>query len=299
MFSAHNVDDILFVPELLEQQGIQDRLIERLQLTPKKERSDRWDTLLKVVRSINEKKEVVKIAIVGKYTGLLDSYLSVIKALEHAAINSNRLLEILWIESGDLNDENHKNWDALKQADGILVPGGFGQRGTLGKLKAIQYARENKIPYFGICLGMQLAVVEFCRNVLGIEDAAHEEFDEDARNRVIVFMPEISKTMKGGTMRLGARHTYIKDPESLASRIYYGSDSAFERHRHRYEVNIAYRQAIEEKGFIFSGEDGNRERMEITEIEDHPFFVGTQFHPEFTSRPFRPNPVFYAFVSNR
>lgn len=299
MFSAHNVDDILFVPELLEQQGIQDRLIERLQLTPKKERSDRWDTLLKVVRSINEKKEVVKIAIVGKYTGLLDSYLSVIKALEHAAINSNRLLEILWIESGDLNDENHKNWDALKQADGILVPGGFGQRGTVGKLKAIQYARENKIPYFGICLGMQLAVVEFCRNVLGIEDAAHEEFDEDARNRVIVFMPEISKTMKGGTMRLGARHAYIKDPESLASRIYYGSDSAFERHRHRYEVNIAYRQAIEEKGFIFSGEDGNRERMEITEIEDHPFFVGTQFHPEFTSRPFRPNPVFYAFVSNR
>ena len=255
--------------------------------------------MLKVVRSINEKKEVVKIAIVGKYTGLLDSYLSVIKALEHAAINSNRLLEILWIESGDLNDENHKNWDALKQADGILVPGGFGQRGTLGKLKAIKYARENKIPYFGICLGMQLAVVEFCRNVLGIEDAAHEEFDEDARNRVIVFMPEISKTMKGGTMRLGARHTYIKDPESLASRIYYGSDSAFERHRHRYEVNIAYRQAIEEKGFIFSGEDGNRERMEITEIEDHPFFVGTQFHPEFTSRPFRPNPVFYAFVSNR
>jgi CTP synthase len=143
---------------------------------------------------------------------------------------------------------------------------------------------------------MQLAVVEFCRNVVGYEDATHEEFDEGHHRNVIIFMPEISKTMKGGTMRLGARYTYINNPNSLAARLYYGSETVYERHRHRYEVNIDYRQAIEEKGMIFTGEDGNEERMEILEIEDHPFFVGVQFHPEYTSRPFKPNPAFYGFV---
>ena len=147
-----------------------------------------------------------------------------------------------------------------------------------------------------ILINSIIAVVEFCRNVLGIEDADHEEFNETAANKVIVFMPEISKTMKGGTMRLGARNTYIGDENSLAAKVYYGSDTVFERHRHRYEVNIAYRERIEEKGLIFSGEDGNKERMEIAELQDHPFFFGTQFHPEFTSRPFKPNPSFYAFV---
>lgn len=296
VFSAHNVEDILFVPELLEKQGIASRLMEKFSLVEKQQRSDMWDGLLNVVREIKEKKEEVKIAIVGKYTGLLDSYLSVIKALEHAAINSRRQLKILWIESAHLIDEEHESWNTLKKADGILVPGGFGQRGTHGKLNAIKYARENKIPYLGICLGMQLAVIEFCRNVLGWTEACHEEFEEGTSLKAIVFMPEISKTMKGGTMRLGARHTFIKDPNSMASKIYYGADSAFERHRHRYEVNIVLRQDIEANGMVFSGEDSNRERMEITEIPDHPFFVGTQYHPEFTSKPFKPNPCFYHFL---
>ena len=280
----------------LEQQGLSECLMEKLKLLPKNDRSSKWDSLLSQIRKVKEEQNVVKIAIVGKYTGLQDSYLSVIKALEHAATNADRELKIFWIESSNLSDETHDDWNNLKEAHGILVPGGFGHRGTKGKIIAIKYARENKIPFLGICLGMQLAVIEFCRNVLDMPEATHEEFEDSADQKVIIFMPEISKTMLGGTMRLGSRHTYIKDSESLASKIYYGSDSAFERHRHRYEVNIEYKERIEEKGFIFSGEDGNKERMEIIEIQDHPFFVGTQFHPEFTSRPFKPNPVFYSFL---
>jgi len=268
----------------------------KFKIEPKCERSTKWDSLLEIIRHIKESKEQVKIAIVGKYTGLQDSYLSVIKALEHAAINNNRELKISWVESENLNDQDHSDWTEIKQANGILVPGGFGVRGVEGKIKAIKYARENKIAFLGICLGMQLAVVEFCRNVVGMEKASHEEFVDTPGDHVIVFMPDISKTMKGGTMRLGAKHTYIKDPNSLASRIYYGKDTAFERHRHRYEVNIEHRKAMEDEGLIFSGEDSNQERMEILELADHPFFVGTQYHPEYTSRPFRPNPVFYAFV---
>lgn len=270
--------------------------MERFNLVPKSEKSTKWQSLLGQIKSIKESKQVVKIAIVGKYTGLLDSYLSVIKALEHGAINSNRELQILWIESSNLFDENHSDWSLLKESHGILVPGGFGQRGTKGKLLAIKYARENKVPFFGICLGMQLAVVEFCKNVLGIEGAEHEEFVESAAEKVIIFMPEISKTMKGGTMRLGSRHTYILDDKSLASKIYYGAQTAYERHRHRYEVNTQYKEMMENKGFIFSGEDGNHERMEIIELKDHPYFIGTQYHPEFTSRPFKPNQVFYSFI---
>lgn len=244
---------------------------------------------------------VLKIAIVGKYTGLQDAYLSVSKALEHAAIHANRKLDLTWVESSDLEESKDQEkyqaaWDSIKSVDGILVPGGFGSRGADGKIEVIKYARENKVPFFGICLGMQLAVIEFTRNVVGISNVDTEEYNEEGSENVIVFMPEISKTTKGGTMRLGSRHTYIKDNESLAAKVYYGQDSVFERHRHRYEVNTKYRERIEAEGLIFSGEDIKKERMEIIEIPDHPFFVGTQYHPEFTSRPFKPNPVFYAFA---
>ena len=296
VFSAHNVDDILFVPELFEQQGLFESIMEKLKLFPKQDRSSRWDTLISQIRIIKEEKQVVRIALVGKYTGLQDSYLSVIKALEYSAINAGKGFKILWIESSNLSTEEHDDWKHLREADGILVPGGFGNRGIQGMIFAIKYARENKIPFLGICLGMQLAVVEFCQNVLKIPDASHEEFNVEAEEKVIIFMPEISKIMKGGTMRLGARHTYIKNNDSLASKVYYGLNTIYERHRHRYEVNIQYKEKIEEKGLIFSGEDGNKERMEIIELNDHPFFLGTQFHPEFTSRPFKPNPVFYSFI---
>lgn len=161
VFSAHDLENILLVPSLLESQGMAERVMQRLGLFQKTERSLQWDSLIDVLKAIDEENKVVKIAIVGKYTGLLDSYLSVIKALEHGAINSKRKLEILWVESSDLNDDNHENWKFIKEADGILVPGGFGQRGTLGKIKAIKYARENRVPYLGVCLGMQLAVIEF------------------------------------------------------------------------------------------------------------------------------------------
>ena len=248
-----------------------------------------------------DKENPVKIAIVGKYTGLHDSYLSIMKALEHGAIHSNKKLELIWIDSSDLEgtdekdlEKRNKAWEEIKEADGILVPGGFGLRGALGMVEAIKYARENKIPYFGICLGMQLAVIEFCRNVLHIEDADTEEYKKQKDN-VIIFMPEINIEQKGGTMRLGGRTTDI-EKDTLAYKIYYNKEQTKERHRHRYEVNTHFKTQIEDKGFKFSGQDITKDRMEIIEIPDHPFFVGTQFHPEFTSRPFKPNPVFYAFV---
>ena len=225
VFSAHNVEDILFVPNLLEKQGAGFQLMQKFNLEPKTERSTKWDELTSTISEINIANNVVNIAIVGKYTGLQDSYLSVIKALEHAAIGCERKLKITWIESKLLEEAKNDAWDQIKACDGILVPGGFGERGAEGKIKAIQYAREHKKPYFGICLGMQLAIIEFCRNVLGLKDADSEEFDESSEDKVIIFMPEISKVSKGGTMRLGARHTIINDSESLACKIYGGASS--------------------------------------------------------------------------
>lgn len=284
------------MPELLEKQGAGHQIMTKFDLDPKTERDTVWDDLLEKVRLINTEQIIVNIAIVGKYTGLLDSYLSVIKALEHSAINCGRKLNLVWIESTRLEDPDSNAWEELKSVDGILVPGGFGERGAQGKMDAIKYARENKVPYLGVCLGMQLAIIEFCRNVLGIKDADSEEFNQTCENKVIIFMPEISKITKGGTMRLGARHTIINSEESLAFKIYNGNSSVYERHRHRYEFNIKYKSMIEEQGLIFTGEDSNKERMEIVELLDHPFFIGTQYHPEFTSKPFSPNPVFFGFV---
>lgn len=265
----------------------------------------------------------MKITLVGKYIGQQDAYLSVIKSFRHSAIQlgTDVEIDITWVEASDLENplssseedkETHTNaWNALKAADGICVPGGFGHRGTEGKILACEYARVNKKPYLGLCLGMQVMVMEYARHVLKWTDANSTEFNEDTQHPVIIFMPEVNKNMMGGTMRLGARATVIKETSkestnTIASLIY-GTDSTtdsrsnivVERHRHRYEVNPKNVKALEEAGLCFSGKDETGERMEICELprDEHPFFLGTQFHPEFKSRPNRPSPPFLGFLA--
>ena len=256
----------------------------------------------------------------GKYSGQQDSYLSIIKSLVHSGIHLNIKVDIKWIEAESLEESMKKEnntkyeeaWTLMRSCAGIIVPGGFGTRGVEGKIAAARYARESKVPYLGICLGMQVMVIEYARNVLGLSDATSAEFDKDrnSKNHVVVFMPEIDEKVMGGNMRLGARPTtvYRGNPANgLVSLAYdvYGinaekeTDNVFERHRHRYEVNPVYVSKFEANGLSFSGKDDKKERMEIAEIDrsEHPFYFGTQFHPEFKSRPNRPSPPFYAFIA--
>eukprot|EP00457_Paulinella_chromatophora_P004122 gb/GEZN01004132.1/.p1 GENE.gb/GEZN01004132.1/~~gb/GEZN01004132.1/.p1 ORF type:complete len:615 (-),score=82.86 gb/GEZN01004132.1/:107-1951(-) len=245
---------------------------------------------------------VTRIAFVGKYTGLGDSYLSVTKALTHAAATNGTKLQIDWIESTDLEQESTEDYEVavqrLHNAHGLLIPGGFGGRGVNGKVVAVNYARLNKMPFFGICLGMQVAVIEAARTILGLADANSTEFDEKTSNPVVVNMPEISTEHLGGTMRLGARKTNIAKG-SLGSLVYGGKTEVMERHRHRYEVNPLYVERLEKTGLVFSGKDDKNERMEITELptSKHPFYIGVQYHPEFKSRPMNPHPLFMAFMA--
>eukprot|EP01125_Pyxidicula_operculata_P008749 TRINITY_DN2908_c0_g1_i3.p2 TRINITY_DN2908_c0_g1~~TRINITY_DN2908_c0_g1_i3.p2 ORF type:complete len:270 (+),score=61.98 TRINITY_DN2908_c0_g1_i3:1007-1816(+) len=245
---------------------------------------------------------------VGKYTGLTDAYLSVIKGLQHSAYYVGKKLIIDWVNSSHLEPaKKEKNpakyeeaWKLIKSAHGILVPGGFGNRGTEGKIIAANYARTNKIPYFGICLGLQIAVIEYARNVLGWTDATSEEFEVESEHQVVVFMPEISKSVMGGTMRLGARQTIINDKSKIASvlykRLWNVEGKVNERHRHRYEVNPAYVEALSKAGLKFVGQDESGVRQEILELDDHPFYLGVQYHPEMKTRPLNPSPPFVGFV---
>ena len=233
---------------------------------------------------------------IGKYTGLSDSYLSVIKSLQHASFAVNRTLVIDWIEASNLEDASHSDWELLKSADGILVPGGFGDRGIEGKILAANYARTSQTPYLGICLGLQVATIEFCRNVLGMEDANSTEFDENTPNPVVVFMPEISKTHLGGTMRLGSRPTIFQVEDCMTRRLYGGGAEVDERHRHRYEVNPDLIAKIEAEGLVYVGKDETGQRCEIFELNGHPFYVGVQYHPEFRSRPESPSPPFLGLL---
>ena len=243
----------------------------------------------------------VNIAMVGKYTDLSDAYLSVIKSLQHAAMAVDRKLIIDWIEASHLEldwdtAENEAAWAMLKNADGILVPGGFGDRGVEGKILAAQHARTKNVPYLGICLGLQVATIEFCRNVLGLNGANSTEFEDSPEHAAVVFMPEISKTHLGGTMRLGSRPT-LWQVESCNIRSLYGAGEAVdERHRHRYEVNPDLIERIEAAGLVFVGKDESGQRCEIFELKDHPYYVGVQFHPEFKSRPNRPSPPFLGLL---
>ena len=235
----------------------------------------------------------VRIALVGKYTQLHDAYLSVVESLNHAGTANDAVVDIQWVDSEGVTDDNAA--EKLAGCSGILVPGGFGDRGIEGMITACRYARENKIPYFGICLGMQMAVIEFARHVLGWEDANSSEFSETTKHPVIALMPDqVNVTEKGGTMRLGKYPCVLT--EDTHSYALYGAAEISERHRHRFEFNNDYRADMEAKGMTLAGQSPDGRLVEIVEVPDHPWFVGAQFHPEFKSRPDRPHPLFYGFV---
>ena len=296
-----DVSNIWHVPLIMVEQKAHLAILGHLQMKPRplkleawKHRAEKWDSV----------HVPCSIAVVGKYTGLGDSYLSVTKALMHSSIACDRKLKILWIEAEDLEEESKQAnedkydeaWAKLKRADGVLVPGGFGGRGVEGKMCAAKYARENEIPYLGICLGMQVAVIEFARNVCGHADAHSTEMDPKTEHPAVIFMPEGSKTHMGGTMRLGARETIFQTKECVSWRLYGKKDAVAERHRHRYEVNPEMVDEFEQKGLHFVGKDETGTRMEICELANHPFFVACQYHPEFKSRPGRPSPMFMGLL---
>ena len=296
VMSTHDVPNIYHVPLMLHSQGLCDILELDCEATSLLED---WKVMAHHLDTLTEE---VHIAMVGKYTDLSDAYLSVIKSLQHAAMAVDRKLVINWIEASHLESdwkdsgERETALQLLKQSSGVLVPGGFGDRGVEGKILAAEHARTTSTPYLGICLGLQVAVIEFSRNVLGFEGSNSTEFDEQCKNPSVVFMPEISKTHLGGTMRLGSRPT-LWQVDSCAIRGLYGEgDSVDERHRHRYEVNPDMIESIEAAGLIFVGKDETGQRCEIFELNGHPYYVGVQYHPEFKSRPGRPSPPFLGLL---
>lgn len=289
VFSNPDVADIYHVPLMLEEEGLDEYIMSELNLTvralPPAKRHGEWRTLV-----TKETTGEVDIALVGKY-GLEDAYISIHEALKHAGIECGVDVNTRWVHSEDLANSSA---EGVLDADGVVVPGGFGSRGIEGKIEAIRYAREHDVPYLGLCLGFQLGVVEFSRNVLGLDGAHSTEIDDETPHPVIDLLPEQSDLDElGGTMRLGAHETHI-EPGTLAYRLY-ESDSCIERHRHRYEVSPEYIDELTDKGLVFSGTSGPR--MEILELTSHPFFFGTQFHPEFRSRPGRASPPFVGLLT--
>lgn len=289
---ANKTADCLYeVPLMLEKEGLAHEVCKYLQLGRIEPNNIEWEKLNKKIKNISDK--VIKIAIVGKYVKLEDSYLSVIESLKHAGIENGVTVKVDLINAEKISSENVN--DKLSAYDGVVVPGGFGNRGIEGKIQTIKYARENNVPFLGICLGMQMAVVEFARDVLGLKDANSEEFDELTKNPVIHIMHDQKEvTKKGGTMRLGAYPCNIKKG-SLTEKVY-KTDKISERHRHRFEYNNDYREAIEENGLIISGTSPDGKLVEIVELKEHPYFIACQFHPEFKSRPDKPAPLFVGLI---
>ena len=282
------------VPLMLEKEGLAMQVCKHLQLEKCIANNKKWEDLNEKIKNISD--EEVKIAIVGKYVKLEDSYLSVIESLNHAGIENGVKVKTDLIDAEKITAENVK--EKLEIYDGIIVPGGFGNRGIEGKIQTIKYARENKVPFLGICLGMQMAVVEFARDVLKLQDANSEEFDELTEHPVIHIMYDQKDiTKKGGTMRLGAYPCILKKG-TIAEKVY-KTDEIFERHRHRFEFNNEYREKMEEKGLTISGTSPDGKLVEIIEIKDHPYFIACQFHPEFKSRPDRPAPLFVNLVKTQ
>jgi len=279
------------VPLMLERAGMGEYILQRFGLEAR--RTPDWHEWESLVARVKQDKPVVPIALVGKYVELHDAYMSVRESLNHAALQLGVEVDIRWVHSAEL--EKGKGWDLVKSAQGVLVPGGFGSRGIEGKIQAARYARTEKVPYLGLCLGMQLMTVEFGRYILGSEDVNSTEFDRSTPHPVIDLMPDqVDITEMGGTMRLGLYPCRLQ-PGTLAGEAY-AVPEVQERHRHRWEFNNAYRKRFEERGMRFSGLSPDGKLVEIAELIDHPFMVGTQFHPEFLSRPNRPHPIFVAFV---
>ena len=279
------------VPLLVEKAGIGDYLLKRLGLEAR--RQPDWSEWNRLVEEVRRPKSSVRIALVGKYVELQDAYMSVREAVKHAGLSLGLEVEISWVHSADL--EKERGWELVQAAHGILVPGGFGSRGIEGKIRAARYARENRVPYFGLCLGMQLQVVEFARVVLQDELVNSSEFDRSTPHPVIDLMPDQrSIADMGGTMRLGLYPCNLV-PGTIAAACYQ-KEQVQERHRHRFELNNAYRDILEQNGMRFSGISPDGRLVEIAELADHPFMLGTQFHPEFLSRPNRPHPLFVGFI---
>jgi len=291
VFSATDVDSIYELPLLYSRQGVDDIIAKYLNIWSRSAGLQKWE---KINLNIKNPEGEVTIAIVGKYVDLKESYKSLNEALIHAGIANRRTTNLCYIDSEKL-EKGELDVDCLKQADGILVPGGFGIRGIEGKIKAVEYARTNKIPFFGICLGMQIATIEFARHVCKMEDAHSQEFNEKSNYPVIDLMEE-QKSIKnlGGTMRLGA-YTCLVEKGSNASEAYKSAEIS-ERHRHRYEFNSKFEEELKACGLKITGRDKVTGLVEMVEIEDHPWFLGCQFHPEFKSKPFAPHPLFMAFI---
>ena len=282
--------DILYEIVLALQRGLDDFVCNHLNLPKQQIDLSDWEQLIHTIKNLNKS---VTIGLVGKYIQLHDAYLSVHEALKHAGYAHQTNVEIRWIDAGAVNPDNVS--ELLDMVDGVLVPGGFGDRGIEGKICAIQYARENNIPFFGICLGMQLATIEFARNVAHLKDANSTEFDEQTPHPVIDYLPDQYKGIHiGGTLRLGEYECEL----ASGSKAYqaYGQSNIRERHRHRYELNNQYKQTLKLAGLIISGRNPQTDLVEVIELKDHPWFVACQFHPEFTSRPMRPNPLFHDFI---
>jgi len=300
VISNPDVESIYEIPLLLEKERVSEKILKKLQLKPRTKNMQEWQ---KMVRAMKRVKKIIKIGIVGKYfaTGdfvLSDSYISVIEAIKHASWVNKVKAEIHWINS-DVYEKDKSRLKELKDYDGIIVPGGFGSRGIEGKILAIKYARENNIPFLGLCYGMQLATIEFARNVVGFKDAASTEFNPETKHPVIHIMPEqvekLAKKQYGNTMRLGA-YPAILDKDSKSFEVY-NKRRISERHRHRYEFNNDYRAGLIKKGLVLAGLSPDKKLVEIIEVKDHPFFVASQFHPELKSRPLNPHPLFIGLIA--
>jgi CTP synthase len=292
VITSADAEHIYAVPHALHKEGLDEQVVEKLNIWTKFPDLTPWQEVVEKLR--NPAHGEVRIAIVGKYVNLADSYKSLAEALTHGGVANDCRVVLNYLDSEKLEQDGVAG--VFDDADGILVPGGFGERGTEGKIKAIEHARSNKVPFFGICLGMQMAVVEFARNICGLTEACSSEFRPDGANPVIHLMEEQKGVIrKGGTMRLGA-YACTLTKGSLAQKAYGGLDIS-ERHRHRYEFNNSYRQALAKCGLVLSGTNQEADLVEIVEIQDHPWFLGCQFHPEFKSRPLNPHPLFRAFIA--
>ncbi|TQS37296.1 hypothetical protein Golomagni_02235 [Golovinomyces magnicellulatus] len=314
VIAVHDVSSTYHVPLLLENQGLISTISSILHLNDidiSENLYNQGQQIWTEWKSLTSRRdrifETVEIALVGKYTNLHDSYLSVIKSLEHSAMRCGKKLSVHWVDASQLEEANrtvdpasfHKAWHDVCTAKGIIVPGGFGSRGTQGMVQAAKWARCNKVPFLGICLGMQIAVIEFARNVCGLTDASSVEIDPDCKDPVVIYMPEIDKVNLGGTMRLGLRKTIFQDGSewSKIRRYYDNKKIIHERHRHRYEVNPIYVNELAAQGLEFLGRDEKGERMEVIELKDHPWYVGVQFHPEYLSKVLSPSRPYLGFLA--